>query len=245
MKIKIKKSKISPVKRINLTHQVINLVKEYIINENLKPGDKLPSERELCDIIKVSRNIIREAMRSLESAGIIYKLQGKGIYISSFNEKIFSDQLSFRIDAERIHINEVLKVREAFEMAILELLTEKVTDDQVATLYRFLDDFKLKDFSSFKQFTEEDIKFHKLILSFLNNPLIERLGFVFNEFFKFCYEFDKNLNEDNFKKKKKFYLDDFVKKHSNISNAISMKDLDKCREVVIEHMSGYQIYLCL
>lgn len=237
----MKKSSIAPVKRINLTYQVINSLKEYIIKENLKTGDKLPSERELCDIIGVSRNIIREAMRSLESAGIISKLQGKGIYISSFNEKIFSDQLSFRIDAKKTHMNEILKIREVFEITILELLIKKVTDDQIAILNRFLDDFKLKDFPTFKQFTEEDIKFHKLILSFLSNPLIERIGFVFNEFFNLNVEFNKNLNEENYKGKKKFYIDDFLKKHSDIVNVISMRDLGKCREVITEHIKVYRV----
>ncbi len=232
----MKKEKILPVKRINLTGQVVNSLKKYIIDENLKPGDKLPSEREFSEIIGVSRNIIREAMSSLESAGIILKLQGKGIFMCSFNEKIFSDQLMFGINSEDTNLQEILKIREVFEKTVLEFLIKKINDTQLELLRKTIDELERKDSDSVKQFVEEDIRFHKLLLSFLGNPLIERIGFVLNEFFSFMIEFDKTLSEEEFNKKKKIFKNDFLTKHRSLIDAISKRDLNKCNEEIYKHL---------
>lgn len=68
--------------RIPLYAQLIDVIYEKIDNKDLKEGDKLPSERELCDLYDISRATVRQAMMELEKEACIYKVHGKGAYIS-------------------------------------------------------------------------------------------------------------------------------------------------------------------
>ena len=71
--------------------KVDNYIKEQILNGELKAGDKLPPERELAQILDVSRNSVREGLRILENMGVIASQQGSGNYISNeFDDAIVS-----------------------------------------------------------------------------------------------------------------------------------------------------------
>ena len=79
--------------------KVINYVLELIQNGNLKIGSELPSERQLTNILELSRNSVREGLRSLEDMGIIKSLHGSGNYISgSISENM---QRSFEAISEK------------------------------------------------------------------------------------------------------------------------------------------------
>jgi len=70
---------IEPVRRVNLTAKVMDSIKEYIASNDLGPGDRLPSEKVLTSSLNVSRNILREALKSLEAVGLIQIRVGDGM----------------------------------------------------------------------------------------------------------------------------------------------------------------------
>ena len=69
---------------------VTDAIKTIIKEENLKPGDKLYSEKELVKKLEVSRSSIREALRMLEVSGVVKVYQGKGVFISDPEEALIS-----------------------------------------------------------------------------------------------------------------------------------------------------------
>lgn len=71
-----------PIKKIRLSERVIEAIREMIVEENFRPGDKFYSENELTKKLKVSRSSIREAVRILEATGLVTVKHGKGIFIS-------------------------------------------------------------------------------------------------------------------------------------------------------------------
>lgn len=75
--------RINKVSRIPLYYQLIDIILEMIEKGNLKPDDKLPSERELCDTYDISRSTVRQAIQELEKDGYIYRIHGKGTFVSS------------------------------------------------------------------------------------------------------------------------------------------------------------------
>lgn len=77
---------------------VLNLIKESILNEELKPGQKLPSERELATSYMVSRTTIREALRALEAEGVVEVKHGNGVFIRP--QKLHNELLEFRMIIE-------------------------------------------------------------------------------------------------------------------------------------------------
>ena len=72
-----------PINRVKLTESIMEAIVEYASSNDLKVGDRLPSERELSSALKVSRPLLREALRKMESLNLIEVLPGKGIFIKT------------------------------------------------------------------------------------------------------------------------------------------------------------------
>ena len=68
--------------KLPLYHQLAEKITEEIKNNNLKEDEKIPSEREYCEKYKVSRSTVREAVKHLEQTGYLYRIQGKGTFVS-------------------------------------------------------------------------------------------------------------------------------------------------------------------
>lgn len=230
IRIKMKKENISPIKKNNLTEQVLSAIKNYIIKNKLKKDDKLPSEREFCEVLGVSRNIVREALSSLASSGIIYKQQGKGIFVGLFDEEKIINNIIFGMEEEKKNIDEIREIRKSFEKAVLSILIKKIENKQISALRDALE--LIKNIKTFNDLTEWDINFHKLILSSLKNPFAKRIGIIINEYFKIVLaSYDKSLN-GNLEYNKK----DFLERHYLIIEAITEKDINKCNDALDKHL---------
>lgn len=78
---------------VPLYQQLVHSIKKHIEEGTLKENDKIPAESEFCTVYDLSRTTVRQALRALEKEGYIYKLQGKGSYVSS--PKIYQDRSGF------------------------------------------------------------------------------------------------------------------------------------------------------
>ncbi|WP_256204430.1 FadR/GntR family transcriptional regulator [Planococcus faecalis] len=87
------------------------------LEQNLQPGDRLPSERDLASLFGVSRNSIREALKDLERKEFIEIRQGGGSFLSTTKRDLLGNELRTHIDkAKAILIDEMLELRRAFEV---------------------------------------------------------------------------------------------------------------------------------
>lgn len=92
---------LKPVERQNLSNQVFEQLRDDILNETYHPGDRLPSERDLCDIMKINRSSVREALKRLEQAKLIEIRHGHGAVVLDFRTNAGIDilsQLVFKTD---------------------------------------------------------------------------------------------------------------------------------------------------
>ena len=80
---------LTPISRKRLSESAINQIKDFIIQNGLGPGAKLPSERDLCNRLQISRASLREAIRILEIMGLVEVLPGKGIYVKDLTGDLF------------------------------------------------------------------------------------------------------------------------------------------------------------
>ena len=177
---------LKPIKKENLTHKVIDALKKYIISESLKEGDKLLSERKLCQILMVSRNVIREAMKSLEAAGIIHKKQGKGVFVGSFKSNLIAKNILFGLDKFNVDLRELLEIRKAFEISVLRLIINKITDGDINNLQLIINKIIEREDREDRELplVAMDLKFHTELLEILNNDVIKRFGMILGEFFR-------------------------------------------------------------
>ncbi|SDJ65625.1 FadR/GntR family transcriptional regulator [Salimicrobium halophilum] len=123
---------------------VLQKLKEFIDNNGVKPGDKLPSERELSEQLKVGRSSIREALRALELLGLIETRRGEGTFLKEYEDYHMVELLSTFI-LNRSRTPEELRTAKNMvekEMIILSMgrLTNEQMDELMMVLFPFRDE---------------------------------------------------------------------------------------------------------
>ena len=88
------------VSRDTLTSQTAITLKRYILIEDLPVGTKLPSERELSEILVVSRNIVREALSALVAEKVVVKHTGKGTFVADFDRQATAISLPLTVNQD-------------------------------------------------------------------------------------------------------------------------------------------------
>ncbi len=144
---------------------------EYIIRNNLKPGDKLPKERELTQILCVSRSAVREALCILSTMHIVRLVQGSGIYLESPKNAIMLSSYQVYMSLDYANIDEMYEVWLCLEADAAALAAKRITPDGVRVLQNCLEEMKNVVFDM-NAFFEYDVKFHHIISACSNNRLL-------------------------------------------------------------------------
>ena len=159
-----------PINRVKLTESIMEAIVEYASSNDLKVGDRLPSERELSSALKVSRPLLREALRKMESLNLVEVLPGKGIFIKTPLKNNMS-YLVLHIDEEKDKVLEVLNIRRVLEKLALEEAIKNITDDEIKELERRVNLLEEKQRRG-DDSREENWAFHSLIYRLAGNKLL-------------------------------------------------------------------------
>ncbi len=158
------------VRRDKVYDQVARKLEQFI-RENLKPGDKLPSERELAQSCKVSRSSIRDAIRRLELLGLVEPRQGAGTIVRDATPDALLNPLAAVLMRQRRHVTELLDVRMILEPPIAARAATHVTPQQLAQMEEVLRRHSEKLVRQ-EPAVEEDAEFHYIIATAANNPVL-------------------------------------------------------------------------
>jgi GntR family transcriptional repressor for pyruvate dehydrogenase complex len=115
---------IEQTERYTLSQLVVQNLKQYILEQEMMQGDRLPAERELSRIMNVSRAILREALRSLESSGIVEIRHGEGTFVSNRYMNPMLESLSFAMRMKGTSSREITEIRYLLEAAALDAAVE-------------------------------------------------------------------------------------------------------------------------
>ncbi|HWR12404.1 MAG TPA: FadR/GntR family transcriptional regulator [Rectinemataceae bacterium] len=126
---------IERIKRVSVVEQAIDKIYELIVARNLRTNDRLPPERELSEMLGISRNSLREAIRVLDVLGIIRVDQGSGMVIDATKvSDAVTLHLSFALMLNRDKFRELFEARLIFETECAGLAAERATDEEIAEL---------------------------------------------------------------------------------------------------------------
>ena len=172
-----------PLDRATLGPRVARAIKAFIIDQRLVPDDRLPSEHELARYFQVSRIIVREALQSLATAGVVRIQHGKGTFVEPFRGGPMAEQLTFGLGDERALFRHMLELRLILEGGAIELAALRATAEDRARLHTIVE--WMRDNAARGEALEEhDRAFHQAILEAAHNPALDRLGSVLDEFFR-------------------------------------------------------------
>lgn len=164
---------INPVNRKKLSSQIFIELQTYFNEANLKPGQRLPSERDLAAALGVSRNSLREAFRVLEILGLIEVIPGSGTYIKKINDDTILP-LAMALSIENNSLVELMEVRLILESSGANLAAQRRTEDDLKQMKKALQEME-QSIRDINNWVKADIRFHYLIAKAANNSLLLRL----------------------------------------------------------------------
>ena len=161
-----------------LNRAIQGQIRRYITDNGLKPGDLLPPEGQIAADLGVSRGSVREAIKALESLGIVEVRHGDGVRVRSFNFDSILELLSYAVAFDPDKIAEILQIRIWLEDAAivdaLPVLDESTLDAMEALLARW----QIKAAAN-QDTSEEDRAFHQLLYAGLGNAALSQLIDIF------------------------------------------------------------------
>jgi len=174
---------LEPLSRDTLTKQATETLRRFILTEDLKPNDQLPSERELSESLSVSRNIVREALSVLVAEGLIVKQPGRGIFITDFDRERVAPQIAVSFDYNGRSPAALSEARAAVELGAISLIARRITDAELQQLKAI--NASLEENRRMRRSTiKDDIEFHKLLLQASRNPVLIELIPLLQEYFR-------------------------------------------------------------
>ncbi len=129
---------LQPVERSRVYETIVEKIKKVIDDGTWKPGERLPSERKLTQMLGVGRTSVREAMRMLEALGYIEIRHGDGAYIKGNAENLSGFQTLFNLFQDDDYIVDVMETRELVESQIAFLAAESATEEDITALERII-----------------------------------------------------------------------------------------------------------
>lgn len=211
--------------KTSLSAAIAEKINEMIIQQNMKPGTKLPSEGQLSEWYRVSRPTIREAMKTLKAQNIVVIRQGDGTYVSNFTG-MGEDPLGLRYIEKETLTESVFEVRLLIEPKIAMLAATRASADDIKELRKIVKQMQLTDYKDAARL-ELDIQFHTLIAKSSKNA-------VFNQIMPVIYEtIEKGiviLQESEESHKRAQHM------HMEIYEALARRDICKAESAVSAHI---------
>lgn len=163
-----------------LTQRALDQLQTLIINKSLKPGEKLPPERTLGEMLGVSRTVVREVVRLLTAKGLVEVRAGSGTYVCELGAEIVTSPIDLLLQASVLRIEDIHETRTALEIGIAELAAERAGPSEIREMERNLQEMKRlygdgRDRLDVAVFASTDVEFHALLAHATRNPLLEVL----------------------------------------------------------------------
>ena len=219
--------RLQTVKKTRVYEAIVAQLTSLILEGEIKPGEKLPSERELCEQFGVGRNSVREATRALESARLVETRQGEGTFVTAHPESMvhmISEKISS--DAES-GIHHLFEARMVLEPQIAALAAERVTgaeleelEDTLRRQHGAVEDGGLG--------LEEDTQFHLGLAEAAKNQFLHHLlSSLLNTLSEMR---ERSLGRDESARFRSWQA------HQKILDAVSNKDQNKAVAGMISHL---------
>ena len=223
-----------PVKNEKISERIVHQIKKAILGGAMKPGDRLPPERELVKRFKASRISVREALKSLETSGLLSIKPGSGVFVAEANSKPLSDSLSSILRIQKTSLNELTEARVIFEPPIAKLAAEKMTAEDLMKLEMNIIETS-KIVQSHAPAPAKNIEFHSLLAEATHNTVVTLAMKTLLDVVK-----EMTLEMANGSKKRAEVSKHAVGYHQKMIKAFRERDSQKVYDLMLKHILQIQ-----
>ena len=207
--------------------QTFREIRSYIIQNDLKPGDLLPTEQNMCQALGVSRNVLREAIKSMELTGMVKACPGRGTEVQAFSlDFIFQNVLFFHVGGEDARVRQMFGIRKMLELGYMRQAFRALGEEDLRELRACAQRIR-SGWEDCNLFVEADRDFHMTLFRPLNNG-------VLNSLLNAIWAVDKGFDLE----KKSPHLATSVVKHEAIVDALEKYDYRAFAKAMEAHFSS-------
>jgi GntR family transcriptional repressor for pyruvate dehydrogenase complex len=221
---------LSPIKSTRIYQEIVRQVKAMIAEGRLKSGDQLPPERDLADKFVVSRTSVREALRALESLGLVEIRPGEGTFVREVSIETLIEPLALLMVSQREAIGELFEARRLLEPTIAALAATRATPEEIHEMERILEQ-QAKEIATGKTGLAEDAAFHAAIGAAAHNRAITRIAHAVMDLLTQSRE--ESLNTPG--RPTRSHED-----HRRIVAAIAARDETGARRAMLDHLEAVE-----
>ncbi len=232
-KPQIKRKNIGPLDEPKRAERIVPELIKYIQNHKLVPGSKLPSQRELCELLRVGANSLREALFTLQTIGLVQSRQGAGWFVGKFDPvgslKFLTPILETYTDT---NAEIIIETRMAIEPVFARRAAEYITEEGLAKLeqinHKMVEAAEQKNFETFR---ECDKSFHVVLAQESRSGILCVLGSLLNNLFfsywtPLCVDYDLP-----------------TRTHDDLLKALRARDSHQAEKYMIEHIETARTFL--
>lgn len=214
--------------RISQTDAVVEELKRYFLSDEVRVGDKLPTEKMLCQTYQVGRSTVREAIRTLQVMGFVEIRPGRGAFLAAKRLGNVDSKMAAWIIENRPNLVDIVRIRIALEGLALQFAIEKASVEELEAIDRtrlvFEQALKNHDFGALAALDEE---FHQSIVAASHCELLATLSNVSAMAFR-------DWRDRSFKVRK--HAANAIMPHQKIAAAILARDVELAQLQMRRHL---------
>jgi DNA-binding FadR family transcriptional regulator len=214
-------------RREGLPNRVKSQLLKMISAGQLAPGDRLPAERELAVEMGVSRNVVREAIRSLVDANVLQARQGAGVFVASLEIESLIEPLELVLSLERATLQSLAQARLVIEPGIAALAALHGSETDIEVLESLVAEGSSHGPRDSRRLLEIDVELHSRIVRMAGNPFLIRIMESVGRLARSSRDFTNTVP----RMREEAQVD-----HERIVAALRARDPDQAREAMCRHL---------
>jgi len=220
----------SPIDRSGITELVVQRIKDLLARGELRAGSRLPPERELAEMLNISRPSLRTALKALSVMGIIRAKPGAGTYIAESLPEVFTEPMHFMTLINNTCVEELFEARRIIEAGLAELAAERATSEDLEALNGEIDGMRVT-INDPESYLKHDVRFHQIIARAANNKLMSG---VMDTIAQLLFHIRRQTIKDAKD------LEEAIDWHKKIVEAIRKRDSKRAKDMLSGHLRAAQ-----
>ncbi len=154
-----------------LYDQIVQHIEQQVMGNLLRPGDRLPPERDLSERFRVSRTVVREAIKALHEKGLVGIRPGSGTYIVPVEGQSVLNSMTLYVKTQRVALHNLIEARYLLEPEIAALAAQRAQPEDLEKMRQLIEEMDQHLHSS-EEFVNADVGFHLALAEATHNPVL-------------------------------------------------------------------------